>query len=84
MDEPGDGAFDITESDAATLVVTDIIQQAYIEVAVQDMDRTNDFTHIGARVAGVDATSKFSCVLLRAIAGYQPVGQAVVGYDDAS
>jgi len=84
MTEPGEGVFTITESDTAKTVVTDLVQQAYFEVAVQDMDRDNDFTHIGARVSGVDSTTEFACVLVRAVAGYLPVGQAVAYSDDAS
>jgi len=84
MTEPGDGVFTITESAPTKLVVTDLVQQALFEVAVQDMDRDNDFTHIGARVSGVDSTTEFACVLVRAVAGYLPVGQAVAYSDDAS
>lgn len=84
MTEPGEGTFTITESAPTELVVTDLVQQALFEVAVQDMDRDNDFTHVGARVSGVDTTTEFSCLLVRAIAGYQPVGQAVAYSDDAS
>ena len=84
MTEPGDGVFTITESAPAELVVIDLVQQAYFEVAVQDMDRDDDFTHIGARVSGVDETTEFACVLIRAVAGYLPVGQAVAYSDDAS
>lgn len=84
MTEPGDGLFTITESEPTNLVVTDLVQQAYFEVAVQDLDRDNGFTHVGARVSGVDAGTEFACVIVRAVAGYLPVGQAVAYYDDAS
>lgn len=84
MTEPGDGLFTITESDPTKLVVIDLVQQALFEVAVQDMDRDDDYTHIGARVSGVDATTEFACLLVRAVAGYLPVGQAVAYSDDAS
>lgn len=84
MTEPGDGLFTITESAPTKLVLIDLVQQAYFEVAVQDLDRDSDFTHIGARVSGVDAGTEFACVLVRAVAGYLPVGQAVAYSDDAS
>lgn len=84
MTEPGAGTFTITESEPTKLVLIDLVQQALFEVAVQDLDRDNDFTHIGARVSGVDSTTEFACVLVRALAGYQPVGQAVAYSDDAS
>lgn len=83
MDEPGDGAFTYTESDAATLVSTDLIQQAHFEVAVQDMDRDNDFTHIGGRFASIETDVTTSAVIIRAIPGYGPVGQVSAYSDDA-
>ena len=84
LTEPGEGLFTITESDVAKSVVTDLIQQAAFEVAVQDLDRDNDFTHVGARVSGVDSTTEFAAVLIRAMPGYGPVNQAVAYSDDAS
>ena len=84
MTEPGDGAFTYVESDAATLVATDCIQQATFEVAVQDMDRSDDFTHVGARFASIETDVTTSCSLVRAVAGYQPVGQVSAYTDDAS
>lgn len=79
----GTGAFDITESDAATLVVTDLIQEADFEVYVQDLTRDSDYTHIQARLASIE-TDVATCVMLeRAMAGYGPVGQAVA-YTDTS
>jgi len=83
LTEPGEGLFTITESDVVKSLVTDLIQQAAFEVAVQDLDRDNDFTYVGARVAGVDATTEFACVLVRAMPGYGPVNQAVAYSDDA-
>lgn len=85
MDEPGDGAFDITELAAAVarLVVTDLVQQAHFEVAVQDLDRDDDFTHVGARFGSVDSTTVCGCTLIRALPGYSPVGQVSAYYDDA-
>lgn len=83
MTEPGEGMFTLTESDAAELVVTDEIQQAHFEVAVQDMDRDDDFTHVQARLSGVDAADTVSVTLVRALAGYAPVGQVSAYYDDA-
>jgi hypothetical protein len=84
MDEPGEGVFTITESDTAKTVVTDLIQQAAFEVAVQDLTRDSDYTHVGARVASVDATTEFAAVIIRAMPGYGPVNQAVAYSDDAS
>jgi len=80
----GTGAFDITESDAATLVVVDLIQMADFEVYVQDMDRDDDFTHIGARFASVDTGNYVFAVLERAMAGYGAVGQAVTATDTSA
>lgn len=85
MDEPGDGTFTITEVDTAKTIVTDLLQQAHFEVAVQDMDREDDFTHIQARVSDISASVEFySCTLIRAVAGYKPVGQVSAYNDDAS
>jgi hypothetical protein len=83
-DEPGECLFTVTESDVAKTVVTDLVQQAAFEVAVQDLTRDSDYTHVGARVSGVDATTEFACVLIRAMPGYGPVNQAVAYSDDAS
>jgi len=74
----GTGAFDITESEEGKIIVTDLIQMADFEVYVQDLDRDNDFTHVGARFAGVEETTYAVAVLERAMEGYGPVGQAVV------
>jgi hypothetical protein len=84
LTEPGDGVFTYVESDEATLVATDLIQQADFEVAVQDMDRTNDATHIQARFASIETDVATACHLIRAVAGYQPVGQVSAYNDDAS
>lgn len=84
MDEPGDGMFDITESDATKLVVTDLVQQADFEVAVQDLDRDDNFTHIQPRLSGVATGDVVSVTLIRAVAGYLPVGQVSAYTDDAS
>ena len=79
----GTGAFTITESDAATLVTTDLIQEADFEVYVQDLTRDSDYTHVQARLASIE-TDVATCVMLeRAMAGYGPVGQAVA-YTDTS
>jgi len=84
MDEPGDGTFTIVESNVTALVVTDLIQQADFEVAVQDMDREDDYTHVGARITAVETTTATACQLIRAVAGYKPVGQVSAYNDDAS
>jgi len=84
MDEPGDGAFTITESDTTKSLVTDLIQQAHFEVAVQDLDRTDNFTHVGARFAAVETGDVVCAALIRAIPGYGPVGQVSAYSDDAS
>jgi len=73
----GTGSFDITESNVTAHVVTDLIQMADFEVYVQDLDRDNDFTHVGARFALIEATTYTVATLERAMAGYGPVGQAV-------
>ena len=79
----GTGAFDITESAVGTLVVTDLIQMADFEVYVQDLDRDNDYTHIGGVFASIE-TDVYTCAVLeRSMAGYGPVGQAVA-YTDTS
>ena len=83
MTEPGDGVFTITESDTTKSLVTDTGQQAHFEVAVQDLDRDNDYTHIQARLSGVASGDEVSCVLIRAVPGYGPVGQVSAEYDDA-
>jgi len=83
-DEPGECLFTITESDTAKTVVLDLVQQAAFEVAVQDLTRDSDYTHVGARVSGVDATTEFAAVIIRAMPGYGPVNQAVAYSDDAS
>ena len=83
LDEPGDGAFTYVESDAATLVAEDLIQQAHFEVAVQDLDRDNDFTHIGGRFASIETDVATSAMLIRATPGYGPVGQVSAYSDDA-
>jgi len=80
----GTGAFDITESDATNLVVTDLIQMADFEVYVQDLTRDSDYTHVGARFAEVEETTYAVAVLERAMAGYGPVGQAVVATDTSA
>jgi len=84
MDEPGDGTFTIVESDTAKSAVEDYIQQAHFEVAVQDLDRDDNFTHIGGRFASVETDVRTSCQLIRAVAGYLPVGQVSAYSDDAS
>ena len=84
MDEPGDGMFTIVESNVTALVVTDLVQQADLEVAVQDLDRDDDFTHIQARLSGVASGDVVSVTLIRAVPGYQPVGQVSAYTDDAS
>ena len=73
----GTGAFDITESAVAKLVVTDLIQMADFEVYVQDLDRDDGFTHVGAAFTDLETTTWSCCILERAMAGYGPVGQAV-------
>jgi len=80
----GTGAFDITESDTAKTIVTDLIQMADFEVYVQDLDRDNDFTHVGARFANIDIDTYTVATLERATAGYGPVGQAVVDTDTSA
>jgi len=84
MDEPGDGTFTIVESHTTRIAVEDYIQQAHFEVAVQDMDRDNNFTHVGARFASIETDVRTTCQIIRAIAGYQPVGQVSAYTDDAS
>lgn len=81
----GTGAFDITELAGAVgrLVVTDLLQQADFEVYVQDLDRDNDFTHVGARFTAIETDVVTYCTLERASAGYGPVGQAAA-YTDTS
>jgi len=76
-EDNGTGAFDITESAPTELVVTDLIQMADFEVYVQDLDRDDDFTHIGAAFTNLETTTWSCCILERAMAGYGPVGQAV-------
>jgi len=82
----GTGAFDITElaGAAGRLVVTDLIQMADFEVYVQDLTRDSDFTHVGARFAGIDIDTYTVATLERAMAGYGPVGQAVVDTDTSA
>ena len=82
MDEPGDGVFTIVESDTTKSLVTDTGQQAHFEVAVQDLDRDDDFTHIQARLSGVAAGDEVGCVLIRALPSYAPVGQVSAAFDD--
>jgi len=84
MTEPGDGTYTIVESDTVKSAVEDYIQQAHFEVAVQDLDRDNDFTHVGARFASIETDVRTTCQLIRATAGYQPVGQVSAYSDDAS
>ena len=74
----GTGSFDITESNTSAHVVTDLIQMADFEVYVQDLDRDNDFTHVGARFAAIESATYTVATLERAMAGYGPVGQAVI------
>jgi len=83
LTEPGDGTFTYVESDAATLVCTDLLQQADFEVAVQDLDRDDNFTHVGARFASIETDVYTEATLIRATAGYQPVGQVSAYTDDA-
>lgn len=78
----GTAAFTYVESNAE-LVVEDLIQMAYFEVYVQDLDRDNNFTHVGARFASIETDVYTVAVLERAMAGYGPVGQAAA-YDDTS
>lgn len=80
----GTGAFDITESRTNVLVVTDLIQMADFEVYVQDLDRDNNFTHVGARFAAIESATYTVAVIERAYAGYGPVGQAVVATDTSA
>ena len=61
----------------------DLIQQADFEVYVQDLDRDNDYTHVGASVAGFETDATVTIVLERAMAGYGPVGQCAA-YTDTS
>ena len=79
--EDGEGAMDVTESAVGRLVVTDLEQSAWFEVEADEL--TSGFTHAGARVSDVDATTEFGCVLLRALPRYAPVGQPVTAYDDS-
>jgi len=81
--EPGDAVFDITESAAARLIVTDLAIQAYFEVDTKDLDRDNDFTHVGIRVASVDATTQFSALIIRGGGARGPIGQTAAVYDDS-
>lgn len=83
LDDFGEGAMDVTELAAAVarLVVTDLEQSAWFEVEADEL--TSGFTHAGARVSSVDATTEFGCVLLRALPRYAPVGQPVTAYDDS-
>lgn len=83
MTEPGDGVFTYVESAAAKLIPTDLIQQAHFEVAVQDLKRDSDYTHVGARFASIETDVATSCHLIRAVAGYLPVGQVSAYSDDA-
>ena len=78
----GTGAFDITESNAR-LIVQDLIQMADFEVYVQDLDREDDFTHVGGRFASIETDVYTVAFLERAMPGYGPVGQAVA-YTDTS
>jgi len=82
----GTGAFDITEAAGATgrLVVTDLIQMADFEVYVQDLTRDSDYTHVGARFASVDIGNFTVAMIERAMAGYTPVGQAVIATDTSA
>ena len=81
-EKDGTAAFTYVESNAE-LVVQDLIQMADFEVYVQDLDRDNDFTHIGARFASIETDVYTVAFLERAMAGYGPVGQAVA-YTDTS
>ena len=80
----GTGAFDITEVDTAKTIVTDLIQMADFEVYVQDLDRDNDFTHVGARLESIDVDTYTVATIERAYAGYGPVGQAVIATDTSA
>ena len=80
----GTGAFDITEVDVAKTIVTDLIQMADFEVYVQDLTRDSDYTHVGARFASVDIGNFTVATIERAMAGYGPVGQAVVATDTSA
>jgi len=84
--EPGEAVFDITElaAAAARLIVTDLTIQAYFEVDSKDLDRDNDYTHVGLRVASVDATTQFSALCIRGDCPRVPVGQCVMVYDDSA
>ena len=83
-EKDGTGAFDITEVDVAKTVVTDLIQMADIEVYVQDLNRDDGYTHVGARFASVDVGTFVVAAIERAMAGYGPVGQAVVATDTSA
>ena len=80
----GIGAFDITESNTTAHVCTDLIQMADFEVYVQDLDRDDNFTHVGARFAAIESTTYTVATIERAYAGYGPVGQAVVATDTSA
>ena len=80
----GTGAFDITESNTTAHVCTDLIQMADFEVYVQDLDRDDKFTHVGARFAAIETTTYTVATIERAMDGYGPVGQAVVATDTSA
>lgn len=84
LDEPGDGAFTYVESNTSAHVATDLLQQADFEVAVQDMDRADGFTHIQCRIASIETDVYTAAHLCRSLPGYQPVGQVSAYFDDAS
>ena len=84
MDDPGEGVFTIVESDTSKSAVVDYIQQAHFEVAVQDMDRDDNFDYIQVRLSSIETDVRTTCQLVRAVAGYQPVGQVSAYTDDAS
>ena len=80
----GTGCFDITESNTTAHVCTDLIQMADFEVYVQDLDRDDKFTHVGARFAAIETTTYTVATIERAMDGYGPVGQAVVATDTSA
>jgi len=84
--EPGEAVFDITElaAAAARLIVTDLQIQAFFEVDTKDLTRDSDYTHVGLRVASVDATTQFSALIIRGGGARVPIGQCATAYDDSA
>ncbi|MBO8169968.1 MAG: hypothetical protein H0Z35_12410 [Thermoanaerobacteraceae bacterium] len=69
--DPGETTITLSSSDAVNLTCSTIQAVAYVEISASQLDLTNDFTHVAAKVT-TTANTNVAVVLLRGNARFSP------------